>query len=93
VKRSLYKSRLIKLLTRTRCSQPQTNNGFFKLVKSRLQIYSYFFLHSIKLYVAYRYQQCHCLAALPAKLSAFNSHMQGYYSVISNKPILFKLKR
>jgi len=84
---------LIKLLTRTRCSQPPTHNGFFKHVEARLQTYSYFFLHTIKLYVAYRYQQCHCLAALPAKLSVFNSHMQGYYSVISNTPRLFNSKR
>jgi len=25
----------------------------------------------------YRYQQCNCLAALPAKMSVFNSHMQA----------------
>ena len=35
--------------------------------------------------MAYRYQQCHCLAALPAKMSVFNSHTQGSHSVISNK--------
>jgi len=28
--------------------------------------------HSIKLYVAYRYEKCHCLAALPPKISVFN---------------------
>ena len=36
--------------------------------------------------MAYRCQQCHCLAALPAKMSVFNSHMQGSHSIISNKP-------
>jgi len=49
----------------------------FKLVEALLQIYSCFFSHSMKLYVAYRYQQCHRLAALPAKISMFNSHMQA----------------
>jgi len=38
--------------------------------------------------MAYRYQQCHCLAPLPAKVSVFNSHMQGYHSAISTKPKL-----
>jgi len=36
--------------------------------------------------VADRYQQCHCLAPIPAKISTFNSHMQGSHLVISNKP-------
>jgi len=36
----------------------------------------------------YRYQQCHCLAALPAKMSVFNSPMQTSHSAISNKPRL-----
>jgi len=80
------------LLTRARWLQSHTNNGFFKLVEAVLQIYSYFFSHSIKLYVAYRYQQCHCLAALPAKMSVFNSHMQGFHSAISNKPRLHSKK-
>ena len=60
---------MIKLFTRARWSQSHTNNGFLKLVEALLQIYSCFFSHSIKLYVAYRYQQCHCLAALPAKIN------------------------
>jgi len=51
-----------------------------------LHIYSSFFSHSIKLYVPHRYKQCHCLAALPAKISVFNSHTQGSNSVISNNP-------
>jgi len=63
-------------------------NGFFKLVEALLQIYSCFFSHSIKLYVAYRYEQCHCLAALPTKMSVFKSYIQGSHSVISNKPRL-----
>jgi len=56
VKRSLHKSRLIKLFTPARLSQSHTNNGFFKLVEALLQIYSGFFSHSMKPYVAYRYQ-------------------------------------
>jgi len=92
VKRSLHKSRLIKWFTRARWPQSHTNNGFFKLVKALLQIYSCFFSHSTKLYVVYRYQQCHCLAALPAKISVFNYHMQGSHSVVSNKPRLHTKK-
>jgi len=38
--------------------------------------YSCCFSHSIKLYVASRCE-CHCLAALPTKMSVFSSHMQG----------------
>jgi len=34
----------------------------------------------------------HCLAALPTKMSVFNSHMQGSHSVISNKRILYTKK-
>jgi len=60
----------------------------FQLVEALLKIYSCFFSHSMKLYVADRYQQCHCLAAIPGKISVFNSHMQGSHSVISNKPRL-----
>ena len=41
----------------------------------------------MKLCVAYRYQQCHCLAALPAKMSVFNNHMQGSLSVVLKKDI------
>jgi len=47
-----------------------------------------FFSHSIEIYAAYRYQQCHRLAALPAKMSVFNSHMQDSHSVVSNKPLI-----
>jgi len=73
------------IFTRSRWSQSHNNNGFLKLVEALLQIYSCLFSHSVKLYVVYRYQQCHCLAALPAKMSMCNSHMQGSHSVISNK--------
>jgi len=45
-------------------------------------------LHSIERYVVYRYQQSHGLTALPAKMSVFNSHMQGSHSMILNKPRL-----
>jgi len=57
-----------------------------------LQIYLCFFSDSMKPYVAYRCQQCYCLAALPAKMSVFNSHMVGSLSLISNKPRLHKQK-
>ena len=40
---------------------------------------------NFELCLAYCYQQCHCLAALPAKMSAFICLMQGSHSVISNK--------
>jgi len=46
----------------------------------------------MQLYVAYRYEYCHCLVALRAKMSVFNSHMQDSHSVISNKPILHTVK-
>jgi len=41
-----------------------------------------------KNYMAYRYQLGHCVAALPAKISVFNSHLHGSPSVVSNKPRL-----
>ena len=90
VKRSLHKSRLIniKLFNRARLLQSHTNNGFFKLVEVLLQICSFFVSHSMKLYVVYRYLHCHRLAAFPAMISVFSSHMQGSHSVISNKPRL-----
>jgi len=47
----------------------------------------------MKLYFNFvRYQQCHCLAALPAMVSVLNSHMHGSHSVISNKPRLHTKK-
>jgi len=55
-------------------------------VEAQLHFYSSFFSHSIKLYVAYRYQHSHSITALPAKMFVFNSHMLGFHSVISNKP-------
>jgi len=62
--------------------------GFFKLVEALLEIYSCFFSLSMKLYVVYRYQQCHCLAKLPDTISVFHSHMQDSLSVISNETTL-----
>jgi len=35
--------------------------------------------------MACRYQQCHCLAALSAKMSVFSDHMQGSHSVTSQE--------
>jgi len=53
------------------------NNSFFKLVEVLLQIHSCFFSHSIKLRGLITAISSHCLlTALPAKMSAFNSHMQ-----------------
>jgi len=89
---SFCRKKAIHLLTLARWSQSHTTNIFFKLVEALLQIYSWFFSHSIKLHVACRYQQCHCLSALPAKMSVFNSHMQDSHSVISNKPRLHSKK-
>jgi len=45
----------------------------------------------MKFYVAYSCQ--HCLAALPAKMSVFNSHMQGSHSEISNTPQVAQRKK
>ena len=58
-----------------------------------LHIYSWFFSRSRKPYMTYRYQQCHCFTALPAKMSVFNSHVQGSHSVIPNKPRLHTKKK
>ena len=83
---------MLELFTLPPWSQSDTNNGFFKLVEALLQICSCCFSHSIKLYVACRYQQCDCLAALPAKISVFTCHMQGSHSIIPNKPRLHPKK-
>jgi len=40
----------------------------------------------MKLYVAYRYQQRHCLAALPAKMSVFKSHMPATFQWLQMNP-------
>jgi len=61
-------------------------------VEALLQIFSCFFSRSIKLYVSYLYQKCHCFAALPTKMSVFNSHVPVSHSVISNKPKLHTKK-
>jgi len=64
---------------------------------SNLWKHSYRFTHaSFTQYITKRglplsavsWQTVHCLAALPAKMSVFNSHMQGSHSVISNKFML-----
>jgi len=39
------------------------------------------------------FQQCHCLTALPAKISVFKSHMQGSHLVSSNEPRLYNKKK
>ena len=39
------------------------------------------------------FQLCHCLAALPAKMSVFKSHMQGSHLVMSNEPRLHTKKK
>ena len=40
----------------------------------------------MKLYMAYRYQQRHCLAALPAKMSVFKSHMPATFQWLQMNP-------
>jgi len=70
MKRSLHKWSLpLRHVGHTR-----TNNGFFKIVEALLQIHSYF---SQSLNVrGLPLSACHCLAALTAKMCAFNSMMQ-----------------
>ena len=75
VKRSLRKSCLSKIITQARWSQSHTNNRFFQTCGSTTtDLFKLLFTQykTTKLHVAYRYQQCHCLAALPAKMSVFN---------------------
>jgi len=67
----------MKLLTWVRLSQSTATDLLMLSVKLYLLLLTDFFSHSIKQYVAYRYQQCHRLAALPAKIFVFNSHMQA----------------
>jgi len=52
-----------------------TNNGFFKIVEALLQTHSYFFSQSTNVR-GLPLSACHCLAALPPKMCAFNSLMQ-----------------
>ena len=71
MKRSLHERSLtLRLIGHTR-----TNNGFFKLVETLLQTHSCFFSQSINVH-GLPLSACHCLAALPAKMCAFNSLMQ-----------------
>jgi len=59
-------------LTLRHIGHTRTNNGFFKLVEALLQTHSCFFSQSANVPLS----ACHWLAALPAKMCAFNSLMQ-----------------
>jgi len=87
VKKKLHKSRY----SLGHVDQSHTNNVFFKLVEALLQIYSCFFSRSIN-YTWLTAISSHCLAALHAKISVFNIHIQGSHSLISNKPRLHTKK-
>jgi len=71
MERSLHKCSL----TLRHIGQTRTNNGFFKLVEALLQTHSCFFSQCINVR-GLLLSACHCLAALPAKMCAFNSLMQ-----------------
>jgi len=71
MKRNLHKCSL----TLRHIGHTRTNNGFFKLVEALLQTHSCFFSQSTNVR-GLPLSACHCLAALPAKLCAFNSLMQ-----------------
>jgi len=71
MKRSLRKCSL----TLKHIGHTRANNGFFKLVEALLQTHSCFFSQSTNAR-GLPLSACHCLAALPAKMSAFNSLMQ-----------------
>jgi len=62
-------------LTLRHIGHTRTNNGFFKLVEALLQIHSCFFSQSINAR-GLPLSACHCLAALAARMYAFNSLMQ-----------------
>jgi len=71
MKRSLHKCSLtLRHIGRTRI-----NNGLFKLMEALLQIHSCFFSQSINV-CNLPLSACHCLAALTAKMCAFNRLMQ-----------------
>jgi len=55
-------------------------------MEALLQIYSCFFSHTIKPYVAYHNQQCYRFAALPAKMSVFSSHLQHSIQLFQINP-------
>jgi len=64
-------------LTLRHIGHTRTNNGFFKLVEALLQTHSCFFSQSRPTNVrGLPLSACHCLAALPAKMCAFNSLTQ-----------------
>jgi len=71
MERSLHKGRL----TLRHIGHTRTNNGFFKLMEALLQIHSCFFSQSINV-CNLPLSAYHCLAALTAKMCAFNSLMQ-----------------
>jgi len=71
MKRSLHKCRL----TLRHIGHTRINNGFFKLMEALLQIHSCVFSQSINV-CNLPLSACHCLAALTAKVCAFNSLMQ-----------------
>jgi len=71
MKRNLHKCSL----TLRHIGRTHTNNGFFKLVEALLQAHSFFFSQSTNVR-GVPLSACHWLAALPAKMCAFNSLMQ-----------------
>ena len=71
LKRSLHKCSL----ALRHIGHTSTNNGFFKLVEALLQTHSCFFSQSMNVR-GLPLSACHCLAASPAKTSAFNSLRQ-----------------
>ena len=71
MKRSLHKWSL----TLRHIGHTRINYGFFKFMEALLQIHSCFFSQSTNVR-GLPLSACHCLAALPAKTSAFKSLMQ-----------------
>ena len=71
MKRSLHKCSL----TLRHIGHTRTNNGFLKFVEALIYTHSCFFSQSINVR-GLPLSACHCLAALSAKTSAFNSLMQ-----------------
>jgi len=71
MKRNLHKCSL----TLRHIGHTRTNNGYFKLVEALVQTHSCFFSQSINAR-GLPLSACHCLAALPSKMCAFNSLMQ-----------------
>jgi len=71
MKRSLHKCSL----TLRHIGHTRTSNGYFKLVETLLQTHSCFFSQSVNVR-GLPLSACHCLAALPTKMCAFNSLIQ-----------------